>query len=102
MSDQAHKWARAWLVARVHADPDALFVESLARVIRQREAELRKPLVEALRESRNALDSLWAAVGDRLLAKGPLSLEYGQSVSRQIREARDRAERALAEAEDRK
>lgn len=36
---------------------------------------------------REALESLWAAVGDRLLAKGPLSREYANSVQSGIKAA---------------
>jgi hypothetical protein len=44
----------------------------------------------------NALGHLWSAIGDRLLAQGPLAKEYGQSVARDVNLAREAALRALS------
>lgn len=60
-------------------------------------AENNLKLAEALEQSQLALDHLWAAVGDRLLAKGPLSREYANSTSTRVRQASESAERILAE-----
>jgi len=48
----------------------------------------------ALSELREALESAWAAVGDRLLAKGPLSKEYAGNVTKKITAALERSKEA--------
>ena len=51
---------------------------------------------DTLRCGIETLDKLWAAIGDRLCAQGPLDTAYGQAVAREVREARDTMRRALA------
>src|SRR5690242_14396703 len=51
---------------------------------------------QLLKEAWNALDSLWAAIGDRLLAKGPLAKEYANSVCAEIRAAQAKIAAALS------
>lgn len=65
-------------------------------------AEKMLKLAEALEQSQLALDHLWAAIGDRLLAKGPLSKEYANSTSTRVRQASESAERILAECAEEK
>lgn len=40
-----------------------------------------------IRHARIALDDIWAAIGDRLLAKGPLAKEYAHGVLRNVEQA---------------
>jgi len=44
-------------------------------------------LKSRIEKLRGALETLWAAVGDRFLAKQPLSKAYAQSVSSEITKA---------------
>lgn len=61
-------------------------------------------LVEALEEAKallaeaeQAMDHAWAAVGDRLLARGPLSKEYAHAATSRLDEARRRIREALGQ-----
>lgn len=63
------------------------------RPTRRADAERLRDLVRELVE---ALDQLWASVGDRLLAHGPLSREYAAAVCEQIDAAKARAGAVLA------
>jgi len=45
-------------------------------------------LREAAREAERALEDVWASVGDRLHANGPLSQSYGNEVQRKCTQAR--------------
>jgi hypothetical protein len=45
------------------------------------------------------LDSVWAALCDRLLAKGPLAKLYADSVYKEIRQARDELRESWAKKE---
>ena len=58
-------------------------------------------LLAALRKAEDSLDHLWAAIGDRLLAKGPLALEYAQDMVQRVCRAREEANAAIAKAEGR-
>ena len=55
-------------------------------------------LTRALEEADASLDQLWAAIGDALCSGSGISVEYGQSVSVQVTEARKRTRRALLDA----
>lgn len=51
---------------------------------------------ELLAESIEAMDSLWAAIGDRLLAKGPLDNGYANNVCAEIRAVQKKIKAHLA------
>lgn len=58
-------------------------------------------LLAALKKAEDSLDHLWAAIGDRLLAKSPLALEYAQDVAQRVCRAREEANAAIVKAESR-
>lgn len=69
------------------ATPD---LTKLYEQMEKREAELRASLTaagEVERRLREALEQIWAAIGDRLLADGPLSSEYARAVRDEIKAA---------------
>jgi hypothetical protein len=55
-------------------------------------------LLAALIEASQAVDDVWAAIGDRLLANGPLARDYANSVQEKCRLARDALRDALKRA----
>lgn len=60
--------------------------------------DMRDALVEArelLEAAEQAMDQAWAAVGDRLLARGPLSKEYAHAATGRLDEALRRIREAL-------
>ena len=61
-----------------------------------------KLLNSALKEALEALDQLWAAIGDRLLAEQPLSQVYANGVCRNIKNAQQRIKIALEKLEARR
>lgn len=55
---------------------------------------------ELLIDAADALDSLWAAIGDRLLAKGPLSREYANKIANDCQTVASALRERLAEPDE--
>ena len=75
---------------RLLVDAPRLLAENIA--LRESHAKL----VEALHESADALDQIWAAIGDALLSGKGIEKAYANAVGRQAQDARDKC-RAAAE-----
>ncbi len=92
-------------IARVLAIPDSMVnnpplleSEIVARVTRlQIDLARAQSLVERLMAVAMDLDMLWAAIGDRLLAKGPLSRERVEELHKSISASLAAARAAVAE-----
>ena len=77
----------------------------IAETIRQTIAEETRAIVRhgdalrvALREAHDALNSLWAAIGDALMSGNGIEKAYAQEIACEVRTATERAQAALDSA----